>query len=196
MLIAAAFTIRTLLDPLLGDRSPFLFFAVAVLFAGARFGVKVGLIVTVLSTVVGRWAFLAPRHSFGQMTSDEWTNVSAFIVTSLAMLIFTNQLVRSREAEALARWMGHGRGGRFRLATGEQRLRRPRALESPAHAGADGDDDPPRHGLLDPATLRAIELARDRDPAAAALGHDWHMRRWNGWGDEADDTRVGASGLP
>ena len=32
---------------------------------------------------------------------------------------------RSCEADALARWMGHRRGGRFRPAAGEQRLRRP-----------------------------------------------------------------------
>lgn len=120
LLIAAAFTIRTLMDPLLGDRSPFLFFTVAVLFAGARYGVKVGLLVTVLSTVVGRWAFLAPRHSFGQMTSDEWTNVAAFIVTSLAMLIFTNQLVRSREAERAT--TTENRETAERLAESQQRL--------------------------------------------------------------------------
>ena len=26
------------------------------------------------------------------------------------------------------------------------------------------------------------------------MGHDGRMRRWNGWGDEADDTKVGGSG--
>ena len=98
--VAFAFALRTLLDPLLGERSPFLFFTLAVLLAGATFGLRIGLIVTALSALVGRWAFLAPRHSFAPMTSDEWMNIAAFVATSLAMLIFTNQLTRSRAAEA------------------------------------------------------------------------------------------------
>jgi PAS domain S-box-containing protein len=100
LLVAAAFLARLALDPLLGERSPFLFFTLAVLVAGARLGVGAGLAATALSTVAGMWAFMAPRWAMGPLTSDEWTNIAAFVATSLAMLLFAHQLVRSRASEA------------------------------------------------------------------------------------------------
>jgi PAS domain S-box-containing protein len=120
MLVAAAFGLRMLLDPLLGDRSPFLLFTFAVLVAGATLGARAGLVAAALSTLLGSWAFLPPRYSFGPMTADEWTNVAAFLMTSLAMLVFTSQLMRSRAAEAVS--AAESQTTANRLAENRQRL--------------------------------------------------------------------------
>ena len=120
LLIGIAFTARAILDPLLGDRSPFLFFTLVVLIAGARFGVLVGVAVAAASTVLGTWAFLPPRYAFGTMTSNEWTNVVAFCVTSVAMLIFVDKLTKSRASEAAR--VAENRTVGDQLRQSEQRL--------------------------------------------------------------------------
>ncbi len=108
------------MDPLLGDRSPYLLFTFAVLVAGARFGLLPGLLVTAASTLIGRWAFLPPRHSFEPITADEWTNIAAFIATSLAILVFTRQLSRSRAAEVQS--LARTEAASTRLQESQQRL--------------------------------------------------------------------------
>lgn len=100
LLVGFAFALRMALDPLLGERAPFLLFTLAVLIAGGRYGVGAGLLATGLSVVLGSWAFLTPRYNIGVLSADQWTNIGAFVATSLAMLVFAHQLVRSRATEA------------------------------------------------------------------------------------------------
>lgn len=101
VLVAAAFAARLALDPLLEQRSPFLLFTFAVLVAGARYGPGPGLFATLISALLGSWAFLDPRGSFfGPYTLDEWSNLGAFLATSLAILVFARQLIHSRANEA------------------------------------------------------------------------------------------------
>lgn len=100
LLVIVAFAIRLALDPLFGDRSPFLLFTLAVLVAAARLGARPALFVTVLSVLLGTWAFLPPRYALWPLTSEEWTDVAAFVAISGAMVIFAHQLGRSRRVEA------------------------------------------------------------------------------------------------
>jgi PAS domain S-box-containing protein len=100
MLVAAAFLLRLAIDPLLGDRSPFLLFTLAVLIAGGGWGVGPGLFAVVISTLAGTFFFLTPNAAFFPLTLDETTNIAAFLATSVAILAFAHVLSRSRRIEA------------------------------------------------------------------------------------------------
>lgn len=102
-LVAGAFALRLALDPLLGDRSPFLLFTLAVLLSGGLYGVRPGLFATIVSAGVGTWFFLLPRGAFGPLTGDEWANLGAFVLTSVAMLAFAHQLTTWRRREAASK---------------------------------------------------------------------------------------------
>lgn len=100
LLVGAAFATRLALDPLFGDRSPFLLFTLVVLIAAGWLGLGPALLVIGLSILLGTWAFMQPRYALWPLTGDEWTSIAVFVATSGAILILSHQLVRSRRGEA------------------------------------------------------------------------------------------------
>ena len=103
LLVAIAVAARLVSDPLLGERSPFLFFTLAVLVAGGRYGPGPGLLATLASALVGTFNFLPPRFAFGPLTSDTTSNLAAFVITSIGIVVIAHQLRRSRREEARSR---------------------------------------------------------------------------------------------
>lgn len=100
--VTTAFALRLGLDPLLAERAPFLLFTLAVL-AAAALGIGPGLVATAASVLLGTWAFLPPRYSLGPVAADEWANLGAFVVTSIAMLGFAHQLTAARRREVASK---------------------------------------------------------------------------------------------
>lgn len=100
LLLTAATTIRVLLDPLLEDRAPYLVFTFAVLVVGLLYGLLPGLFTAAASTVVGLCLFIPPRFSFDAQSTDEGANVAAFIVTSSAILLFSDRYRQARQMVA------------------------------------------------------------------------------------------------
>ncbi len=95
--VAAAFAVRLLAAPALGERSPLIVFTLAVLLAAARHGVGPGLLATLLSTFVGGWAFIGAPYGFTGLPLDAWANVSVFLASSAGILVIADRLRRSRE---------------------------------------------------------------------------------------------------
>ncbi len=97
LFVAAAFGVRLLFSPALGERSPLIAFTLAVLAAAARYGSGPALYATVLSAVLGIWAFIEPDYLFAPLPIDAWANVGAFLASSAGILLITENLRRSRE---------------------------------------------------------------------------------------------------
>ncbi|HEV2125719.1 MAG TPA: HWE histidine kinase domain-containing protein [Chloroflexota bacterium] len=100
LLVGAAFATRLALDPLFGDRSPFLLFTLVVLIAAGWLGLGPALLAIGLSVLLGTWAFMPPRYALLPLTGNEWTGIAVFVAISGAILILAHQLVRSRRGEA------------------------------------------------------------------------------------------------
>ena len=92
---AAAWGIRTVLDPLLGDVVPFSTFFVAVLVMGWWGGWRPAVLTAVLSYVVGDYYFVQPRGTLFPRTVPEATACVLFVLVSAAIVCATEQLRRA-----------------------------------------------------------------------------------------------------
>ena len=97
-LVLVVFAIRSALDPLLGERSPFLLFTVSIVIAAGRYGTAAGLVSVLLSLIIGTAVFMA-RGFPPELLPNEWASLAVFIVTSAAMLSFAGHLTRARKRE-------------------------------------------------------------------------------------------------
>lgn len=84
--VAAAMALRSLLDPLLGDRSPFLLFILAVIAAALYGGFWAGMLALGVSLLVGTFAFIAPRGQLYTEDVDALANIVAFALASGVLL--------------------------------------------------------------------------------------------------------------
>ena len=98
-LVAGAVAVRFLFDPLLHDRAPYLFFTIAVLLAGAWFGVRAGVTATAASILAGLFFFVPPRFAILPMAWDDVGNLIAFTLLAVGILLVVNMLGRSRARE-------------------------------------------------------------------------------------------------
>jgi len=120
LLLVAATAVRLSLDPVLGDRAPYLVFTFAVLVAGMRYGSLPGLFTAAVSTIAGLWMFIPPRFSFDSVSTDEWANIVAYVATCSAILLFSNRYRRAREAAVSS--LAESRAATSRLQESQQRL--------------------------------------------------------------------------
>lgn len=111
---------RLSLDPVLGDRAPYLIFTFAIVVVGMRYGLLTGLFTAVVSTIVGLWLFISPGLSFSSISGDEWANIVAYIATCSAILLFSDRYRRAREGEAAS--MANSLAASSRLQESQQRL--------------------------------------------------------------------------
>ncbi len=80
--VVVAAAARAVLDPVLGDRMPFLTFALAVLFAVIRFGRWPAVLTACAGFVVGSWYFVDPRRTVAPSdAANVLRDVFYFIVT-------------------------------------------------------------------------------------------------------------------
>ena len=98
LLVLVAFAVRSALDTVLADRSPFLLFTAAVVIAAGRYGTAPGLVATLVSLVLGTVVFLAPGLP-AMLPPDQLASLGVFVVTCAAMLIFAGHLKAARERE-------------------------------------------------------------------------------------------------
>ena len=103
MLVAAALGVRLLLSTVIGNRSPFFLFALAVLAAASYSGKGAGLFATVLSAVVGSYFFGEPRYSLRFTWPDEAIPMGSFALIGLGATFFSHWLRTARQnAELVA----------------------------------------------------------------------------------------------
>jgi PAS domain S-box-containing protein len=90
--VLAALILRLAFDPILGKRSPFLFFPLAILLA-ARFGGWIpGLAAAVLSTLGGWYFLIDPPHSFILENKQDAENLAAVAISATAISLLGSQL--------------------------------------------------------------------------------------------------------
>ena len=95
--VAAAFALRLLLDPLWGERLPYVsfFLALLVLMRFAAPGPVAAAAVAGLA--LGTWFFVAPRHSFFVTNPVNQVNLTFFVLISIGLVTIS---VRERRAHA------------------------------------------------------------------------------------------------
>ena len=93
--VAAALGIRLAFDPILGRRSPFLVFPIAILLA-ARFGGWLpGLAATLLSTLGGWYFLLNPPFSFAIEDKGDAEDLAVYIISATGISLLGGQLRES-----------------------------------------------------------------------------------------------------
>jgi len=101
--VAAVFLARLALDPVLRDQAPFLFFVLAVLIAGAWFGLRTGILALAASALLATFFFLPPRFAFMPMSREDSASLFSFLLIGAGTLLFVRLLVRSRAREVESR---------------------------------------------------------------------------------------------
>jgi PAS domain S-box-containing protein len=97
--------VRSLLQPILGDRLPYPFFFVAVAIVSLLCDLYPALLVLVASAVIGDYFFLPPYHQFTMDTAG-WITTIIYVVSGL-VIIYTGQTHRRSGAalEAQKDWL-------------------------------------------------------------------------------------------
>lgn len=99
--VALALFVRMLLQPALGNASPFLLFTPAVAIAAFYGGVIPAALATILSTGLGTHFFLS---DVGESTVDQWDRVILFVVVAAVMTASSTSLRRWRHQLAASLW--------------------------------------------------------------------------------------------
>lgn len=97
--VAAATLARTLIDPWLGDRLPFITYFAAIV-AAAWFGrLGTSLFTVALSCIAADWFFMPPRYSLkvSYEDSSNWVGLVAFLVVGAIVAALSESLHRARQ---------------------------------------------------------------------------------------------------
>ncbi|MGC4082467.1 MAG: DUF4118 domain-containing protein [Vicinamibacterales bacterium] len=95
-LVALATIARALINPLVGARTPFAFYFVAVVIAGGVAGVRAGVLTTLGCAASAAYFFVAPRFTFSAATSEGVVATLVFIAQGIFLAWLVN---RSRTIE-------------------------------------------------------------------------------------------------
>jgi PAS domain S-box-containing protein len=90
--VAAAVSVRQVLDPVLAHNAPYLPFAVALMLTGRFAGRGPALLATALSTLSVAWFFLEPRHSFAIADPAAATSLALFATIGVGVSLLTSHL--------------------------------------------------------------------------------------------------------
>ena len=101
VLVLIAYLVRLALSPVLGHRSPWLLFTVAIVVAAGRYGVGPGVLGIALSIVLGLVSFVGG----GDWVAGDWSAIPAesiaslfvFLATGAAMLVFAAHLKATQQ---------------------------------------------------------------------------------------------------
>src|SRR5207253_4089421 len=94
--VAGALAARLLLDPLLGDRLPFLLFCLAVAAVAWHGGFGPSFLALLLGLVVCAYCFLAPRHDLATSLARHRVSVTGFVFLGLTIGLFSEGLRAAR----------------------------------------------------------------------------------------------------
>ncbi len=94
--VAAATAIRALLDPVLGDQFPFLFYFIALGVTASFTGLGPSVVAMVLGFLVSDWLFVPPRHVFAFSAAPELLGLALYCTLSLCLLIWAQGMRRAK----------------------------------------------------------------------------------------------------
>ncbi|HVD61956.1 MAG TPA: ATP-binding protein [Gemmatimonadaceae bacterium] len=95
--VVLAFLVRLLVDPWLGDQSPYLLFVVAVAITGLYAGVRPALLAAGLGTVVAYFCFVPPRYHWGFAGPSDAVLFGVYVLGVTGVLLLTHARIRARE---------------------------------------------------------------------------------------------------
>jgi PAS domain S-box-containing protein len=95
--VALAFVLRLLLDPLWGDRLPYVSFFLTLLVVMRLAGPGPVAAAAVLGIALGTWFFVVPRHSFAISNPVDQVNSAIFVLVSSVLVSIS---IRERRAQA------------------------------------------------------------------------------------------------
>ena len=104
LVVGGAFLVRLALDPVIGDRSPFPTFYVAVAFAAWYGGLGPAAVALLLAYLVGDWFFVPPRHELSILRGQPDDLVGAALYLSVAgTFVLLAEVQRGAERRAATR---------------------------------------------------------------------------------------------
>ncbi len=95
--VVLAFVLRRLLDPWLGDQSPYLLFVVSVAVAGLYAGVRPALLAGALGTVVAYFCFVPPRYEWGFAGLSDAVGFGVYVLAAAGVILLTHARNRAIE---------------------------------------------------------------------------------------------------
>lgn len=95
--VVLAFAVRLLVDPWLGDQSPYLLFVVAVAITGLYAGVRPALLAAGLGTVVAYFCFVPPRYHWGFAGPSDAVLFGVYVLGVTGVILLTHARIRARE---------------------------------------------------------------------------------------------------
>jgi signal transduction histidine kinase len=90
-----AFLLRLLVDPWLGDQSPYLPFVVAVAITGLYAGVRPALLAAALGTVVAYFCFVPPRYQWGFAGVSDAVGFGVYVLGAAAVILLTHARIQA-----------------------------------------------------------------------------------------------------
>ena len=95
--VALAFLLRLLVDPWLGDQSPYLLFVVAVAATGLCAGVRPALLAAALGTGVAYFGFVPPRYHLGFAGLSDAVGFGVYMLGVAGVILLTHARIRAAE---------------------------------------------------------------------------------------------------
>lgn len=95
--VVLAFLLRLLVDPWLGDQSPYLLFVVAVAVTGLNAGVRPALVAAALGTVVAYFCFVPPRYEWGFAGVSDAVGFGVYVLGVAGVILLTHARIRAAE---------------------------------------------------------------------------------------------------
>lgn len=93
--VVLAFLLRLLVDPWLGDQSPYLLFVVAVAVTGLYAGVRPALLAAAQGTVVAYFCFVPPRYQWGFAGLSDAVGFGVYLSGVAGVILLTHARVRA-----------------------------------------------------------------------------------------------------
>ena len=93
--VLLAFLLRFLLDPWLGDQSPYVVFVVAVAITGLYAGVRPAWVATALGAVVAYVCFVPPRYRWGFAGISDAVGFGVYLLAAIAVVLLTHARIRA-----------------------------------------------------------------------------------------------------
>ena len=112
--VLTAFSIRSLLTPIIGERAPLMLFALAAMVSGWYGGLGIGLLTMLVGGALGDYFFVPPYRSIGSFGVAECTETLEYSVVTAASLAILEGLRRAQLRAEKSTQLAQNQGAQLR----------------------------------------------------------------------------------